>query len=75
MKVLEHGSFYRENKIIDCICGCKFEYEMKDILTDTSLAYTTCPQQYSRYVRCPECDAKISIGNTYLYGETRKYYK
>ena len=73
MKVLEHGNFYQENRIIECICGCKFEYEQEDIRTDTSLAYTTCPEQYNRYVNCPECDARIELGTTFKHGITRKY--
>lgn len=71
MKVLKHGNFYQQNKIVDCICGCKFEYEQKDIQTDTSLAYTSYPPQYKRYVRCPECDAKTELGITYVHGKTR----
>lgn len=69
MRVLEHGNFYQQNKIVGCICGCKFEYEQKDIQTDTSLSYITCPQQYRRYVRCPECDAKIELGTTLYKSE------
>ena len=73
MKILEHGNFYKENKIIKCICGCKFEYEQSDIMTDTSLAYTTSPEQYKRYVRCPECDAKTELGTTYVHSITQRY--
>lgn len=73
MKVLEHGDFYNENRIIKCICGCKFEYEKEDIMTDTSLAYITCPERYKRYVRCPECDAKTELGITFVHSITQKY--
>lgn len=67
MKVIEHGSFYRENRIIDCVCGCKFEYEQSDIYTDATLSYTTCPTQYRKYVECPECGAKTELGTTYQH--------
>ena len=73
MKVLEHGNFYSENKIINCVCGCKYEYEMDDICIDTTLAHTTCPEQYRRYVECPECGAKTQIGTTYKHGQTIKF--
>lgn len=73
MKVLEHGNFYSENRIIDCVCGCKYEYEMDDIYTDTCLSYTTYPEQYKRYVECPECGAKTFLGNTYKHSQTIKY--
>ena len=62
MKIIEHGNFYSENRIIDCVCGCKYEYEMDDIYIDTSLSY---PELYKRYVECPECGAKTWLGNTY----------
>ena len=61
------------NRIIKCICGCKFEYEQRDIMTDTSLAYTTCPEQYKRYVRCPECDAKTELRTTYVHSITQRF--
>lgn len=73
MKVLEHGKFYQEDKIIKCICGCKFEYEQNDIMTDTSLAYTTCPQQCRRYIKCPECGAVTELGTTYAHSITQRY--
>ena len=73
MKVLEHGNFYKKNKIVDCICGCKFEYELCDIYTDTYLAYTSYPEQYRRYVRCPECGATIHLGTTQSHGITIQY--
>lgn len=72
MKVLEHGKFYQENRIIDCICGCKYEYEQEDILTNLSLGYLTNPPQYKRYIECPECGARTEIGTTYKYGQTVK---
>lgn len=73
MKVLEHGSFYKKDKIIECICGCKYQYEQNDIKTDASLVYTTCPEQYRRYVNCPECGAKTEIGTTFVHNITQKY--
>ena len=73
MKVLEHGNFYQENKIIKCICGCKFEYEQNDIMTDTSLAYTTCPQQCRRYIKCPECGAVTELGTTHVHSITQRF--
>ena len=59
MKILEHGVYYTENKIITCSCGCKFEYETSDIYKDNSLAYTTYPQQIQTYVLCPECNSLL----------------
>jgi len=73
MKVLKHGNYYRENKIIDCVCGCQFEYEDKDIITDTGLAYTSYPPQYDQYVICPECCSRINLSKTYCCSQTIKY--
>lgn len=66
MKILEHGNFYTENKIITCSCGCKFEYETSDIYSDNSIAYPTCPPQIQTYVLCPECNSRINLNKTYI---------
>ena len=65
MEILEHGIYYEENKIINCSCGCKFEYETSDIYSDNSLAYTTCPPQIQTYVLCPECNSRINLSKIY----------
>lgn len=66
MKILEHGIYYEENKIITCSCGCKFEYKISDIHVDNSLAYPTCPPQIQTYVLCPECNSRINLNKTYI---------
>lgn len=66
MKVLKHGKYYNENKEIDCICGCKYQYEENDIITDGRTALTTNPLQYRRYVICPECRAITYLSNIYV---------
>ena len=66
MKVLKHGNYYRENKIIECICGCKFEYDNEDIKTDLNLIYTTNPPQYQQFVLCPECNSRNDLSKTFL---------
>ena len=74
MKVLKHGNYYKENKIIDCVCGCQFEYESRDIVTDYSLVHTSNPIQYDQYILCPECNARINLSKTYLSNsQTVKY--
>ena len=65
MKVIKHGNFYKEDRKIQCICGCEFEYDMKDIYIDNYYELTSCPPQYKRYVLCPECNARTDIGTTY----------
>lgn len=75
MKVLEHGNFYEENRIIDCICGCKYEYEIEDIYNDDSLELWTTPPRIKRYVKCPECGARTDIATTYKYGQALKIIK
>ena len=72
MKVIEHGSFYKEDRTIRCICGCKYEYEIDDICKDALLSLTTCPEQHRRYVYCPECGARADIGTTYEISNTNK---
>ena len=67
MEILEHGIYYNKCSEITCGCGCKFRYETSDICIDSDLALTSCPQQYRRYVRCPECCAKIYLGDTYTF--------
>lgn len=74
MKVLKHGNYYRENKKLECVCGCEFEYEDIDIVIDYSLAYTSSPMQYEQYVLCPECKSRINLSRTYLSNsQTIKY--
>lgn len=72
MKILEHGIYYTENKIITCLCGCRFECETSDIYKDNSLAYTTCSQQIQTYVLCPECNSKINLGKIYISEKFRE---
>ena len=52
MKILKHGIYYKIDKTLTCVCGCKFEY-------------TSCPQQVQTYVLCPECNARIHLSKTY----------
>lgn len=61
MKVLKHGIYYNDNRKIKCSCGCEFEYEEHDILTDRTLQYPTFPPQYRRYIVCPECHTTIIL--------------
>lgn len=61
MEILEHGIYYNECNEITCSCGCKFRYEIQDICTDNTLILTSNPPQYNRYVRCPECGARIYL--------------
>lgn len=65
MKVLKHGKYYNENKEIECVCGCKYQYDDKDIIVEDTIALTTNPQQYQRYVICPECRTKTYISTTF----------
>ena len=67
MKILEHGRYYIENRITNCMCGCKFEYEIEDIFIDKTLTYTSNPPQNEEYVLCPECNARINLGKRYAY--------
>ena len=45
---------------------------MKWTIYIDTLSYTTCPEQYKRYVECPECGAKTFLGNTYKHSQTIK---
>lgn len=58
MKVLKHGRYYVTEGIMNCDCGCKFEYTNKDIyiaVTNESMLIE------NKYVKCPECNKLISI--------------
>lgn len=65
MEVLEHGDFFERNNVVKCMCGCKFKYDITDIIIDDTIALTTSPQQYKKYVKCPECEANIIIGTQF----------
>ena len=65
MKILEHGIYYKIDKTLTCVCGCKFEYETSDIYQDTIFAFTSCLQQVQTYVLFPECNARIHLSKTY----------
>lgn len=80
MEILEHGIYYNECNETTCSCGCKFRYETSDICVDNTLALTSNPPLYNRFIICPECGSKIylntfthsktfSAGNTYFYKE------
>lgn len=45
-------------------CGCEFEYEASDLITDYSVCLTTYPPQYNTYVICPCCEKHIHHGTT-----------
>lgn len=72
MEVLEHGMYYNTGNEETCSCGCKFRYEISDILIDDTLTLTSYPPQYNQYVRCPECAAKILLSTTYRSGPIQK---
>lgn len=65
MKILKHGKYYKNSVKTQCVCGCEFEYEIKDIELDCSLEAYTCPSQVRNYVQCPECGARTYLGTTY----------
>ena len=48
-------------------CGCEFEYDIDDVYTDHTIALTTCPVRFERYVRCPCCGKHLH--HDYTFGE------
>lgn len=62
MKVLEHGWIYNEkHNIIECECGCKYEYNKEDIKETPQMFFDwDLKWQYylTYYVECPECGDK-----------------
>ena len=61
MKILEHGMYHQEDRIVKCGCGCKFEYDYEDERTDFSLESTSNPPQFRQFERCPECNSIIYL--------------
>lgn len=66
MKILKHGNKFARNKIITCMCGCKFEYDEDDIMKDKELCFATFPPTLKTYVKCPECDAEIILSTQFF---------
>ena len=48
-------------------CGCEFEYDIDDVKTDHSIALTTYPVKFERYVNCPCCGKRLH--HDYTNGE------
>ena len=48
-------------------CGCEFEYDIDDVETDHTVALTTYPVQFERYVKCPCCGKHIH--HDYTFGQ------
>lgn len=58
IKIIKHGKCQKFTKTCD-ECGCEFEHTLEDVETDYTMALTTSPVQYERYVKCPECGKPI----------------
>lgn len=63
IKIIKEGKITRFKKTCPD-CGCEFEYETSDLITDYSVCLTTSPSQYSTYVICPCCGKHIHHGVT-----------
>ena len=68
MKILKHGKKINKEKIVTCgLCGCKFEYDDDDIISDksyTAINFSMFPPTRKTYIKCPECNANILLGIT-----------
>lgn len=58
IKILKEGKTVKFTKTCPK-CGCEFEYDVEDLQTDHTIALTTYPCQFSRYVICPWCGEHI----------------
>ena len=64
IKVIKEGKVenYKFKKTCS-VCGCEFEYELRDLYKDydNSRCLTSYPPQYSycRYVNCPCCGERV----------------
>ena len=60
IKIIKQGKKKKEVFKKTCEkCGCIFEFEEEDLITDYSLCLTTCSSQYHRYIICPCCGSRI----------------
>ena len=62
IKVIKHGQKPKFKKVCSN-CGCEFEYEQEDVITDynwnlNSLTWTY-PRRIKRVVICPDCGEKL----------------
>ena len=64
MKILKHGDYPEENKVICEECNCEFQYFNSEIQTK----YSTFEEYETfgvfatfKYVTCPECKHRIKI--------------
>ena len=70
IKIIKEGKIenYKFKKTCS-VCGCEFEYELKDLQKDYdySMCLATYPPQYSysRYVNCPCCGERVFHDNGY----------
>lgn len=52
------------NNVIECVCGCKFEYEVNDIWQNTNNGFpTTAVSNYDKYVICPIGGTRHLLGH------------
>lgn len=76
MKVLKHGSKYRENVIykIDCKCGCEYEVCRSEVINDFRYDHTA---GMCYYIKCPECNKsaefKYAAEDVNLFNRQRTY--
>lgn len=63
IKIIKEGKIKKFKKTCPD-CGCEFEYEASDLITDRSVCLTTYPPQYGTYVVCPCCGKHIHHGVT-----------
>lgn len=63
IKIIKEGKITKFRKTCPD-CGCEFEYDESDVLTDYGVCLTTYPPQYNTYVACPCCKKHILHGTT-----------
>ena len=61
IKIIKEGKITKFRKTCPD-CGCEFEYDASDVVTDYGVCLTTYPPKYNTYVVCPCCRKRIYHG-------------
>lgn len=61
IKIIKEGKITKFRKTCPD-CGCEFEYEASDVVTDYGECLTTYPPRYNTYVICPCCGKHLHHG-------------
>lgn len=61
IKIIKEGKITKFRKTCPD-CGCEFEYEASDVVTDYAECLTTYPPRYNTYVVCPCCGKHLHHG-------------